>query len=317
VLDVLGAADVEIFSRLLRFCLKGDVSACIIILEDIVMLGRELGQFVIDFTWYLRNLLLLKTAEGKRDTITDNIIDVIDASAENMARLKEEAEMAPADVIMRYIRIFSELTNQIRFSTNKRVLLEIALVKLCKPSMETDSESLLDRIRQLERKIANGTVMTDSVGQQTAGQFSSQYQPQPSAYNYSEAINPGDFAAKGSANTQMPALAKAIPADIEKIVANWPGILSRIPMPMRSYLKNARLSLGEDDKLLIVVEEGLASDYFIKQPDNQVQLGRILKEQTNKEIPLEIRSLAEDRPFEATYIDLSEIIKMDIEIEDE
>ncbi|MCL2717397.1 MAG: DNA polymerase III subunit gamma/tau [Lachnospiraceae bacterium] len=298
VLDVLGAVDIEIFSRLLRACLQDDVSACINLLEEIVMSGREMGQFVIDFTWYLRNLLLLKAAEGNTE--------IIDVSAENMARLKEEAEMAPADVIMRYIRIFSELTNQIRFSTNKRILLEIALVKLCKPSMETDSQSLLDRIRQIENKIASGTILTDSVSQYQPNQNSpGQHTPgQPSPQPY-------------AANTPRPALAKAIPADIEKVVANWSNILARIPMPMRSYLKNARLSLGENDKLLIVVEEGLASDYLIKQPDNQGHLERILSEQMGKEIPMEVRSLAEERSFEATYIDLSEIIKMEIEIEDE
>lgn len=286
VLDVLGAVDIEIFSRLMRACLKGDVSACIIILEEIVMLGRELGQFVIDFTWYMRNLLLLKATEGNTD--------VIDVSAENMARLKEEAEMASADIIMRYIRIFSELTNQIRFSTNKRVMLEIALVKLCKPSMETDSQSLLDRVRQIEGKIADGIIMTDPVGQQSPD------------HHYETSIN----------NTPKPPLPKAIPADIEKFVSNWPSILAHIPMPMRSYLKNARLSLGEDEKLLVIVNDGLASDYLIKQSENRVHLERLLSEQMGKEIPLEIRSLPDNRPFETTYIDLSEIIKMEIEIED-
>jgi len=286
VLDVLGAVDIEIFSRLFRACLKGDVSESITILEEIVMLGREMGQFVIDFTWYLRNLLLLQATEANSD--------IIDASAENMARLKEEAKMAPADVIMRYIRIFSELTNQIRYSTNKRVMLEIALVKLCKPSMETDSQSLLDRIRQLEQKISNSTIMTDPVSQPTS---------------------PNTPPNTPTATTQHLPLPKAIPADIEKIVASWSSIVIRFPMPMRSFLKNARLSLGENDTLLIVVEDGPASDYLIKQTDNRLHLERILKEHTQVEVPLEIRALTDDRPFETTYIDLSDIIKMDIEIE--
>ena len=36
---------------------------CILLLEEMVMQGRELGQFVNDFIWYLRNLLLIQTAE--------------------------------------------------------------------------------------------------------------------------------------------------------------------------------------------------------------------------------------------------------------
>ena len=64
VLDVLGAVDTAVFSRLLRLILDRDVTGCIMLLEEIVMQGREMGQFVADFTWYLRNLLLLKTSDA-------------------------------------------------------------------------------------------------------------------------------------------------------------------------------------------------------------------------------------------------------------
>ena len=114
VLDVLGAVDTEVFSRLLRVVMAGDVTGAIGLLEEIVMQGRELTQFIADFTWYLRNLLLVKTADG--------IEDVIDVSSENLARLKEEAQMAENDVIMRYIRVLSELSGQIRYAAQKRIL---------------------------------------------------------------------------------------------------------------------------------------------------------------------------------------------------
>ena len=214
-----------------------------------------------------------------------------------MARLKEEADMAPADVIMRYIRIFSELTNQIRFSTNKRVMIEIALVKLCKPSMETDSQSLLDRIRQIEDKIASGIALTETVNA-------------PTIHSRSENQNP--------IPTSSPAvpLPKAIPEDIKEIVRNWDKVLTRIPMPMRSYLRSAKLSLTEDEKLLIVVEDGIASEKLIRQSENQQYLEEILSETIGKEITVEIRSIPDNRSFDRTYPDLSKIIKMNIEIED-
>ena len=63
VLEVLGAVDTEVFSKLLRKVIQGDVTASIHILEDLIVGGRELGQFVGDFTWYMRNLLLVKTSE--------------------------------------------------------------------------------------------------------------------------------------------------------------------------------------------------------------------------------------------------------------
>ena len=71
--------------------------------------------------------------------------DVLEVSSEHMALLKEEAAMVGDETLMRYVRIFSELSNQIRQSSQKRVLIEIALIKLCRPQMEQDYEAIVDR----------------------------------------------------------------------------------------------------------------------------------------------------------------------------
>ena len=109
VLQVLGAVDNEIFSHLLRAVIAHDVTEAIGVLEEMVIQGRDLNQFVIVFTWYMRNLMLVKS-----DT---NMEDVLEVSSEHMALLKEEAAMVKDEVLMRYVRIFSELSNQIRQSS--------------------------------------------------------------------------------------------------------------------------------------------------------------------------------------------------------
>ena len=138
VLETLGAVDTEIFSRLLRQILEKNVTGAIGVIDEMVIEGRELGQFVNDFTWYLRNLMLVQSS--------DDMEDVLDISTENLALLKEEAQMVDTDILMRYIRIFSELSNQIRYAVQKRILIEIAVIKLCKPEMEKDYGSLIDRV---------------------------------------------------------------------------------------------------------------------------------------------------------------------------
>ena len=150
VLEVLGAVDTDVFSRLLRSVIRRDVPKVLDIVDDLVMQGRELTQLATDFTWYLRNLLLVKTS--------DNIEDVLDVSTENMQQLQEEAGMVEADMLLRYIRIFSELSGQLKYAAQKRVLLEVALIKLCTPAMETSSDSILDRIRVLEEKLEQGVI---------------------------------------------------------------------------------------------------------------------------------------------------------------
>ena len=294
VLDVLGAVDTEVFSRLLRSILDRDVAGCIRILEEIVMLGRDLGQFVTDFTWYLRSLLLVQTSgEDSRE--------VIDISGENLTWLQEEAKLAQTDAVMRYIRNFSELSGQIRFSGQKRILIEMTLIRLCRPQMETKTDALLDRIRSLEQtveKLQSGAIAVTAVPAAGSGGTVSQTEQ-----------------ADRDAVRQLPA---AVPEDVKRIVSNWPAIVNGAAQPMKSYLKGAKLSLGGDGKLLVVLEDGLPADYFLKEPigtANRDALEIMLSNYVGKKVETEIRSVRSKDEFADSYVDLSQVIHMDIEEE--
>ena len=287
VLDVLGAVDTAVFSRLLRCVIARDVPGCIGVLEEIVLQGRDMGQFVTDFIWYLRNLLLVKTSGAAAE-------EVIDISSENLARLGEEAELVEADAVMRYIRCFSELSGRIRYAGQKRVLIETALIRLCRPEMEVKEDALLDRIRRLEQtleKIESGAIAV--------------------------AAAPAGAAAEQPAAAPVPRaeLPKAVPDDVKQIVGGWAGFCGNAPQPMKSYLKGARLSLGGENRLLLVLEDGLASDYFLKEPANREALENMLADFAGKQVELEVRSVQNRQEMDRSYVDLSQIIHMDIEEE--
>ena len=69
VLEVLGAVDTEVFSALLRQVLAKDVTGAIRTVDHLVDQGRELGQMVNDFTWYMRNLLLIQSADDMEEVL--------------------------------------------------------------------------------------------------------------------------------------------------------------------------------------------------------------------------------------------------------
>ncbi|MBR3601437.1 MAG: DNA polymerase III subunit gamma/tau [Lachnospiraceae bacterium] len=282
VLDVLGAVDTEVFSRLYRQVLDRNVLGCIGLLEEIIMQGRELTQFVSDFSWYLRNLLLVKTS--------DNMEDVIDVSSENLARLKDEAKQTDMENIIRYIRIFSELASKMKYAAQKRILLEVALIKLCKPEMEATQDSLLDRIRAVEEKIENGIVTT--------------------------MVHQGEKAAISQAHNQSkPEVPKAIPEDVKQVVQKWLGIVGNAEMPLKLYLKNAKLSLGGDNKLMMVVEDGVHYDY-LRQDGCKEQIETLIEDYMGKHVEINLQPMETGKVFENSYIDLSKIINIEIEEED-
>jgi DNA polymerase-3 subunit gamma/tau len=286
VLDVLGAVDTEVFARLLELIRGHNVTGCISLLEEVVMQGRELTQFVADITWYLRNLLLAKTSDG-------DIEDVVEMSSDNLTRLKSEASEMDVEDIMRYIRIFSELSGQIKYATQKRILIEMTLIKLCKPAMETTNDAVVARVKDLEEKIEKGVVLSA-----------------PNAIQSTQTV------VTANANSTPKEIPKAIPDDIKRVVGNWAGIVAKSNQPLKSYLKNAHLSLGGDNRLMVVVEDGLAYDYLSKE-DNRTQLENMITGLVGREVSVQVTSIDAGARFEDSYVDLSKVINMDIEIEEE
>ena len=298
VLEVLGAVDTDVFSRLLRKILNRDVAGVLDIVDDLVMMGRELTQLASDFTWYLRNLLLLKTS--------DNIEDVLDVSTENMVQLKEEAQMIETDMLFRYIRIFSELSGQLKYSTQKRIMLEVALIKMCVPAMETDQDSVLDRIRAVEQKqeelekgLENGSAQRVVY---VSGDSASGNGPEGSSSTERRA----------SAKTELPA---AIPEEVQEVVKNFRSIADEASGMIRGYLKKARLSLGGDNRLLIVLPDSLGVS-VVGREDHVQELTDLIEQKIGKQVEIDVRCIEEGRRFEDTFVDIEQKINMEITVED-
>ena len=305
VLEVLGAVDTDVFSRLLRNIIRRNVPAVLDTVEELVMQGRELLQLSVDFTWYLRNLLLVKTSDMPED--------VLDVSTENLAQLKEEAEMIEADVLLRYIRIFSELTEQLRYATQKRVLLEVTLIKLCTPAMEVKTDSLLDRIRALEEKLEKGLAAAQ------AAVPAGMYPGGPGGYP--EGSYPGGYPAGPGSKTGAAAKQEvplAIPEDVQEEVKNFRSIAEEVSAPVSTYLKKARLSLGGENRLMVVLPDGLGAS-IVGTEEHKKELEEKIEQRIGKKVEVEVREIEEGRRFEDTFIDLEKLkekINMDIIVED-
>ena len=85
---------------------------------------------------------------------------------------------------------------------------------------------------------------------------------------------------------------------------------------LRTYLKQARLSAGEGNRLLIVLPDELsASAAGTKEHKEEIQ--RVIADKTGKTVEVEVRSLENGRRFEDQYVDLESLIHMEITVEDE
>ena len=300
VLEVLGTVDTEVFSKLLRKVLEQDVTSCIHILEDLLVNGKELGQFVNDFTWYLRNLLLVKTSEDAEE--------VLDVSSENLKALQEESQLIDTDTLMRYIRVLSELSNNLRNATQKRVLVEVGLIKLCKPAMETNLDSVLDRLRVLEEQMEKGIPMA-----------AVQSLPGYAGMNDGIPVQPTQVAP--SAPEKKPE--KAAPEDLQRIKENWKNIVMQTQGMFKTFLTTAvpkyNGNTGEN-KLYVEFSNDLAQT-CVDDPDKKQLLEDLILQMTGKTVEVEMLLKKTNMHQDLAEISVDDILKqtvhMDIVVEEE
>ncbi|MGN0437360.1 MAG: DNA polymerase III subunit gamma/tau [Lachnospiraceae bacterium] len=243
VLEVLGAVDMDVFHRLMQAMNKNQTMDALNIIDEIVWQGRELSQFVVDFTWYMRNLLLLKASDG--------ISDQLDLSKENIEAMKVIGSQTDMNFLIRCIRIFSELSNQIRYATQKRVTLEIAVIKMTTPQMELDPTSLLERIRMLEEKIdeisnIDLTGLTTNVGSSATV-----------SENVEETIDREEVLKKNLTPAEYEDLGKIV--TYLKNLQQDEGALNRLGMGTIKLLQGAMIHVGRDKKSIMIAFEN--TDY--------------------------------------------------------
>lgn len=310
VLEVLGAVDSSVFSQLLREILAGDTAGCIHSLEEMVIQGRELGQFVVDFIWYLRNLLILKTTEDAEA--------MLEMSEDNLRLLREEAKMVNGETLMRFIRIFSELSNQLRYASQKRVLIEIALIKLTKPQMEPNLDSILQRLSELEARIEETPPVTPELMQQMAAQMGN-FGGVPS-----DSTAAGGFGSSQEENSsagEMPpqvAIPRAQLEDLNLIRRDWGKIIRDLGGAIRPSFRDTVLEPSGDSCLCVV----------FSSPDNYAigsratilgDLERYIQEKYGKELYLKARLKSAGERMNTIYVsdeELKEAVHIDIEFEE-
>lgn len=312
VLEVLGAVDASVFSRMFGAIVEGRTRDCICSLEDIVIQGRELGQFVTDFIWYMRNLLLIRSA--------DDAEGLVDMSEENLKQLKADADRTDTAVLMRYIRVFSELSNQLRYASQKRVLVEVALIKLTRPSMEPNLDSILQRLGDLEAQMEDleagrMTVPAAAVayaapeGQGSSGQAFPAGAPGPQSTGAGQ--EPG-------AAPEKVALPQAQLEDLKLVRNEWAKIVRSIGGGARSYLRDTVVEPGGEGCLTIVFMDPMNYDMG-KRPTVIGELERYAETNYGRSIYFKTRLAGRGERLNTIYVtqeELEEKIHMDITYED-
>lgn len=290
-LDVLGAVDTEVYSRMFRAVNAHDAVACVGLIDEMMVAGRDMNQFLNEFIWYLRGLVLLDASEQGGD--------MLDVSTERLAQMQEEAAMAEQEQLIRFIYILSDLSAQIRYALQKRVLIEVAFIKLCKPQMDTEQNltTILGRLDQLEKQMETGAA---AMAGQALGAISTAAK---------------DEQESGESADAPKIFPKAVPEEIQQIISRWNEILHACSPVEQAMLSGAKKTVSDDGVLILQFTDSVNEGYFQQDGGKQLEaLRTVIQNQTGLDVALQTRTV--DEQMNARYADLSELIHFeDIKIQ--
>ena len=144
---LLGEVDSAELFEIAGLVARRDIAACFRWVARFAESGTDLAEFVRELTQHVRNLYLLAAvgdAEG-----------IIDATPDELALLTaQSAEFGGPDRLARMLDLLGELAGEIRWSSEQRLSLEVALTRMARPTGEMTMEALSERIESLERGLS-------------------------------------------------------------------------------------------------------------------------------------------------------------------
>lgn len=150
VINMLGLVTNENLLKLADNIIDKNVETSMRIIDDIVYGGKDINLFIKDMIHHMRNLMMVKISQKPEE--------VLDMSEENIELIKKQSAKIRIEEIMRCIRIFQESEEQAKWSSQSRIYLELAVIKMCKVEYDTSKEVLLARINKLENMIKEGNI---------------------------------------------------------------------------------------------------------------------------------------------------------------
>lgn len=150
LINMLGLVTNDNLLKLTDALIDKNVERAMKAVDDIVISGKDIYNFIKEMISHVRNLMMVK--------VSNNPEEILDMSLENIQIIKEQAQKIRMEELMRIIRILQETEEQSKWSKQTRIYLELAIIKICKIEYDTSKEVMLARLNKLEEAIKNGQV---------------------------------------------------------------------------------------------------------------------------------------------------------------
>lgn len=282
--DLVGIPKITYIKQIVEAIINYDVDSSLKVAEEIIKEGKDLNNLLWEIIKYVKDILLFK-ATGSIQTYTKEEIEAIKVLSEKIS--KEE--------LINLICNLSELENSLKMSTQKLIIFQAGIIKLCNKQDIHKSEKNVDNnngdnifnINNLEQrvtKIENFIRASNFAGKGSKPDFSAQ----------------GDLEQKGSklnfsvqgGSEGKPKMATQKPKYEGKTQDYWPKLVENFKEEgkMFMYINLAGTVAKEINDMTVAIEfpngmSKVAKD-FLERPDNRMNLQKTITMAAGKDMQI-------------------------------
>ena len=145
--DLVGIPKITYIQEIIDGILEYNIEKVLTALDAVINEGKDVTNLTWELIKYTKDLLVYKTTDK---------IELY--SEDEIKKLKELAQKAEKDRLLNLVYELSELQNSIKISSQKLIIFQAGIIKLCNKQTGNSNEELERRVKELEEKIASGVV---------------------------------------------------------------------------------------------------------------------------------------------------------------
>ena len=245
VYDTLGSGGRENAENIVRAIARGNYDAIFAAVDEVVSSSKDVTVFLQELLSYYRDMLVAKTT-AKADKY-------LDLTETEYAALQKSCELFTKQTLVWHCRVLDDAVNAMQKSgMGKRVVAEMALIKMCDAGLDSSLDSFLSRLTKLESAVAvNSQLIKQGVTVQAPANTESNDNAPIITEKADEVIEPKTAPLANTESVKAPA---AEVNDAIKPIRSWNDICERaaggnaMALP---FMKMARAFTRADGKILV------------------------------------------------------------------
>ena len=237
--------------------------------------SKDMERLCVEWIDFFRNLMILKSVPQPEELII--------ATAEEIRRMAEEAAKWELTALLHTLTALQQTLDRLRSGVSRRVEMEMTLLRLCEPALDSTNESLLRRIKQLEDAVRGGLVAAPAPAAAPAPVET----PAP-VQVAAPTAEPVPVAEKEAAPAQelTPTAESTAPlSNEEQPLDNWTEILDTLRTscpPLFGVLVDSRATLCAADRRLFIETDNELFRVLVNTPDNKNALVQAIRTVTGQ-----------------------------------